>query len=241
MCIMGRFLQTWVDRWTFALRSTMTAVPQTNNDSMRCCLFLPRAPDLELLMIHVKRDVQMSRSSSPRMALMRLLISSAVTQVSVGYKIASRWVVNVPVFATHGICISTYATPGLGQGIGGLTDFSFAVASPPADRLAESKKGYGSDFEDAIDEVIGEFVAAERRMTMKNHPIWQPRSGTMGKVDRSINRFRAFCFHWQCDSCHWHAKHLCHKSGAMVAANAAFGASHVDFLFSVDCRDPLRW
>jgi hypothetical protein len=83
------------------------------------------------------------------------------------YKIASRWAVNAPVFATHGIWISRYATPGLGQGIGGLTDFSFPVASPPAERLAESKKVYASDYEDAIDELIEELVAAERKMTIE--------------------------------------------------------------------------
>ena len=106
---------------------------------------------MEFLKVHGQRDVLASRSSSPRMALMRLLISSAVTQVSVGYKIASRWVVKVPVFATHGICISTYATPGVGQGIGRLTDFSFPVASPPAERLAESKKVYAI-YENAIED-----------------------------------------------------------------------------------------
>jgi hypothetical protein len=116
------------------------------------------------------------------MALMRLLLSSAVTQVSVGYKIASRSVVKVPVFATHGICISTYATPGVGQGIGRLTDFSFPIARPTVERLAESKKVY-ANYENAIEE----HVAAERKLTMKKSPYGATEVGyNEGHFQRSV-------------------------------------------------------
>jgi hypothetical protein len=140
--------------------------------------------------------------------------------------------VNAPVFATHGICISTYATPGLGKGIGGLTDFSFPVANPPAERLAESKKVYASDFEDAIDEVIEELVAAERKMTMKNHSIRQPRTDTMEDVNRSTKRFIAVVsIGGVIAAIGMQITFIVNLP--MVAANAALGASYPEILHAL--------
>jgi hypothetical protein len=82
--------------------------------------------------------------------------------------------VNAPVW----ICISTYATPGFGLGIGGLTDFSSPVGSPPA-APCRIKESLCIGFEDWIDQVIEQLVAADRKMTMKNHSIRQPKTDTI--------------------------------------------------------------